>query len=82
MFKMWRKVTNDRGSITLEMMFIMPLVIFIIVASVFLLKSSIFHGEEQCIKNTELYVYSEDKVYGEAADNLRRWQVYGNVLRE
>ncbi len=73
---------NNRGSATVEMCFIMPIVLGVIVMLIHTFLSCKIQGETQCNEYTAIYVSSEEKVYGEVSDRLRRWQLYGDVVWE
>lgn len=109
---------GNRGSATVEMCFIMPIIVCIIAGLIFLFLYSIQDGQIQAACYTELYTYTgqqdspviEDAdgiyssagclqalqdaqtgadgavcyrtEYGQRTARLRRWQLYGDVLRE
>ncbi|MBE5943967.1 MAG: pilus assembly protein [Lachnospiraceae bacterium] len=79
---MWKWKLNNSGSITVEMSFIMPIVIGIVMLVIFTLISSRDDVQTQVDKYTELYLYSEEMIYGECSDRLRRWQFYGDAIFE
>lgn len=73
---------NNRGSITVEMSFIIPIVIGIIMLIIFTFMKSKSDAEVQSADYIELYLYDEEMIYGKCSDRLRRWQLYGDVLCE
>lgn len=80
MYKMCK--LDNRGSTTIEMSIIMPIVLAIIVLLIQTFIDAKEIGENQCDTYTKLYVESEEKIYGEVSDRLWRWQLYGDVLCE
>lgn len=80
MYKM-RKL-NNKGSVSVELAFVVPIVLGIIVLIIYTFLDGKMEGELQCDNYTALYVESEDKIYGEVKDRLWRWQIYGDILYE
>lgn len=80
MYKMCK--LDNRGSTTIEMSIIMPIVLAIIVLLIQTFIDAKEIGENQRDTYTKLYVESEEKIYGEVSDRLWRWQLYGDVLCE
>ncbi len=111
-------MNRNRGSATVEMCFIMPIIVCIVAGLIFLFLYSIQDGQIQATCYTALYTYTgqqdspviEDAdgiysnagclqalqdmqagtnevvcyrtEYGKCTARLRRWQLYGDVLRE
>lgn len=82
MFKMLGLNMNNRGSITVEMSFIMPIVFGILIMCIHMFLVGKESGEKQMNEYTGIYLYDDEIRYGEVADRLRRWQLYGNVFSE
>jgi len=73
---------NNRGSGVVETSLVIPVVFFIIVMIIQIFVGCKPQGKRQCDENTDLFVASEEMIYGEAKDRLWRWQLYGDILQE
>lgn len=73
---------GNKGSITVEMSFIVPIIIGIIMLIIFTLIKSKEDAQWQSDNYVGLYLYDEEMIQGECSDRLRRWQLYGDVLSE
>ncbi len=80
MYKMCK--LNNKGSAVIELSFIMPIVLGIIVLLIYAFLDLREESKSQCDKYTALYVESEEKIYGDVNDKLWRWQLYGDILWE
>lgn len=80
MWKMYR--LNNRGSSVVEASFIIPIVFFIIVMIIQIFISCKAEGEQQSDANVSVFLENSELIYGEAADRLWRWQLYGDILQE
>ncbi len=79
---MYKLRMGNKGSITVEMSFIMPIVIGIVMLIIFTLIKSKDDAQFQSENYVELYLYDGDMIQGGCSDRLRRWQLYGDVFSE
>ena len=73
---------DNKGSTVIEMCFIMPIILGIVVLIIFTLIKNKDYAKNQCDNYTQLYLYEDSMIYGECQERLRRWQLYGDVLCE
>lgn len=76
---MRRLMLDNKGSITVEMCFVMPIVICIIMLLISVILRGVDEGE--VLGTNQLATY-ENYDFDLCTDRLRRWQLYGDILWE